>query len=257
MKKPTFDEFYESLYSVRWHNIRDAMLQPPNYYTLSRGLTRDYFLDTASFIAADSLPLPDKGRILDLCAAPGGKALVLAGKMGTGCAITVNEKSPERRNRLKTVLDSHLPEKIFSRIRITGYDAAKWGLYEQDAYDAVLLDVPCSSERHILNSDKHLAKWSQARTKHLSIQAYAMLASALMTVKCGGYILYATCALSIHENDRVVEKLLKRKSEQCEIVPLPEGPGESTRTGVQILPDTAEGMGPLFYSLIQKLDVDS
>lgn len=252
MKKNSFHDYYEQIYTERWPSLSKALTENPKYHSLEKGLKSAYFLDGGSYLAASSLPLSPGGAILDMCAAPGGKTLVLAGRMDGSSSLVANEKSPARRRRLVRVLEEHLPEQTMRRIRITGHNAAKWGMHEQNAYDSILLDVPCSSERHILQSPKHLSQWSPARTKHLAIQAYAMLASSLMAAKPGGHILYSTCALSEKENDEVVAKLLRRKSEECRVVDLPLKTGEPTKYGIHILPDVCGGMGPIYYSLMQK-----
>jgi 5-methylcytosine rRNA methyltransferase NSUN4 len=250
--KPGFMEYYKDIFHDRWEQLYTALLAEPRYHTLRQGLLGPYYLDKASYTAACRLPLSGKHSILDMCAAPGGKALVLAVRMEADARLTLNERSSTRRRRLNMVLETHLPREIRDRLRVTGHDAAKWGLYEQNAYDAVLVDVPCSSERHIAGSPAHMAKWGPARSKHLSIQAYSMLASAFMAVQPGGHILYSTCALLDKENDDVVEKLLSRRPGECEVVTADAEIGEKTVFGVRIMPDRCGGMGPMYYSLLQR-----
>ena len=252
MDKPGFTDYYHDIFQQRWQQLSTALLSKPQYYELKRGLLQPYYLDKASYIAALQLPLAGKRSILDMCSAPGGKALVLASGMEAEAQLTCNERSSERRRRLASVLESHLPPETLKRTKVTGHDASKWGLYEQDAYDAILLDVPCSSERHIISSPSHTEKWSPARSKHLAIQAYAMLASAFMAVQPGGYILYSTCALLDRENDQVVTKLLRRKPNQCRVLSVEADCGETTEHGIQILPDRCSGMGPIYFSLLQR-----
>ncbi len=247
-----FDAYYRGLFSERWAPLHEALLAPPEQIPYSRGLLRPYFLDRASLLAAESLEVGDGHRVLDLCAAPGGKSLVLAGAMGGRGTLTVNERSSARRARLVRVLDEHLPEEVRNRIDVTGHDAARWGLHEQNAYDRVLLDVPCSSERHLLHSPPHLDAWSPARTKHLAVQAYAMLASGFEALVPGGMLLYSTCALSPLENDRVVEKLLRKKGDRCETLALRLPEGEETEHGLQIWPDRSGGIGPIYCARIGK-----
>lgn len=252
MKKIGFSEYYRDIFHDRWESLYESLLSGPHYYSLEEGLLKPYYLDKASYIAARQLPLKGKSAVLDMCAAPGGKALVLAAGMDAAAEITVNERSAVRRNRLKQVLEEHLPGPILSRVQITGHDATKWGLYRKEAYDAVLLDVPCSSERHIVQSDSHVKKWTPARSKHLAIQAYAMLASALMTVRPGGHILYSTCALLDRENDDVIGKLMHREGDTCVALPGEGDFGEKTEFGVQIMPDRCHGMGPIYFALLEK-----
>jgi len=256
-----FETYYRDIFGERWPALREALLRPGTPEPFAKGLVKPYHLDRASVIAALAPGEVGDRRVLDLCAAPGGKTLVLASSLGPQGCIVANERSSDRRRRLKAVLDEHLPPEVRRRIEVTGHDAARWGVHERDAYDLVLLDAPCSSERHVLQSPPHLAAWSPARTKHLAQQAYAMLLSALSAAKPGGFVLYSTCALSPLENDEVVARAAERKPGAFEAVPAPEalrraGPpcpvGEATRFGRQIWPDVADGMGPIYYALLRK-----
>ncbi|MDR3200056.1 MAG: RsmB/NOP family class I SAM-dependent RNA methyltransferase [Spirochaetales bacterium] len=251
--KPDFDEFYSGVFAVRWPALRAALEKEPEPAAFSRGLCAPYYLDPASIAAALCLGETGNARVLDMCAAPGGKTLVLASTLGPEGAITANERSAQRRARLVKVLDEHLLPAERARVSVTGHDAARWGLHEKNAYDSVLLDAPCSSERHLLLNPAHLESWSPARIRHLAQQAYAMLLAALAAAKPGGRVLYSTCALCDEENDGVVRRALKR---------LPGGftvleticalPSEKTLFGRNIRPDAAEGAGPIYFALLEK-----
>ncbi|RKX76619.1 MAG: RsmB/NOP family class I SAM-dependent RNA methyltransferase [Spirochaetes bacterium] len=247
-----FEKYYSDLFGDRWPVLREALLEKPRKIAFSGGLKKPYFMDEASVMAACALEVESSDSILDMCAAPGGKTLVLAAKIGDGGKITSNDRSSARRSRLKKVLDDHLPREKRERVVVTGYDATRWCLYEREAYEKILLDVPCSSERHLLNSEKELETWSSSRTQRLSVQSFSMLASAFEVVKPGGVILYCTCTLSPQENDEVIRRLL-HKRENAGIMNVSSPYGEETEYGLRILPDNAEGRGPIYFSKIKKL----
>lgn len=254
--RTSFDDFYGDIFQSRWSLISKALKNEPAYFPLQlegpdrKG--RTYYLDEASYRTALLLAPCVGEKVLDMCAAPGGKSLVLISSF-PGIDLTANERSANRRTRLKRVLEQHLAPPTMARMKVTGYDARTWFRHEQGAYDRILLDVPCSSERHIINSPPHLTQWSPARTKHLSVQAFTMLASALEVVKPGGTILYSTCALSPLENDGVIEKLHKKRSGRFEIMPVHLPFGEETRYGWQVLPDISDSRGPMYASMIHRL----
>ena len=252
-KKHDFNSYYEELFSDRWPSLKQALLEERKYVRYEKDLLKPYFLDEASVIAAETVDVHPGEYVLDLCAAPGGKTLVLASQLRGEGVLVANERSRTRRARLIKVLEEHLPENTADMVTVTGHDAKTWGLYQKNCYDKVLLDVPCSSERHVFTSPRHFKEWSPSRTKRLAEQAAAMLLSALMTVKEGGVILYSTCALSPAENDGVIRKLLKKKGEFVKLIPVRERWGEKTDFGLHILPDTAEGRGPLYICKIRKL----
>ncbi len=253
-EKLSFDEFYEHFFPGRWTDLKTALLEDPERTAYTEGLVKPYYLDEASILAAKALGVKEGDKVLDMCAAPGGKTLILALKMGKEGTLVSNDRSSARRSRLKKVILEHLPEEIRDNITVTGHDAARWALYEKNTYDRILLDAPCSSERHVLDSPSHMNKWSPARTKHLAVQAYAMLASALEAVKPGGTVVYSTCTVSPVENDGVLEKLLKKKKGRFEFIDPQIPVGEPSEYGWQILPDTAGGIGPMFIAKIKRLN---
>ena len=216
-----------------------------------RGLALAYAMDPASVIAACALPLDTASDVLDLCAAPGGKSLILAERAPAHARLVLNDRSPERRLRLKKVLLDHLPEHVRARISVTGLDGRSIGVRKPASFDAVLLDAPCSSEEHVLLDQTALSRWSSTRSERLSRDQYALLAAALLAVRPGGYVLYATCALSPLENDGVVGRLLERGRHAARTEPVVAELGEATELGWQILPDRG-GCGPMYFSLLRR-----
>jgi len=298
-----FEAYYSALFGGRWQALREALLQETQPVAFSVRGGKPYYLDQASICAAQALPPIDAGSYLDTCAAPGGKTLVLASGMGQGAQIQANELSRARRARLLTVLDEHLPADIRTRIDVTGYDAATLPRYRQAHYDRILLDAPCSSERHVITDEKYLACWTPARIKMLAQRQWALLSAAFLLLKPGGFLVYATCALADAENDGVVQKLLKKYGNAAVVhsgtaatefaaamefaaadteitdgsVPAvhrdtatvepdevnsetvgknttPPILGEKTLFGSRFLPDTCGGAGPLYFSLIEKVN---
>jgi len=261
--KELFFEYYLNLYGDRFETLQQALFLEPHYFSYQYDENSPtYFLDSGSVLAALSLPLKNAKLVLDLCAAPGGKTLIIAKEMEHDAQLTSNEYSKERYIRLKNVIEEHLPEEVSSRVKATCFDGATWCKYYGEYYDAILLDAPCSSERHVLNDEKYLAQWSPSRVKSLAIKQWALLSSAFRVLKSGGYLLYSTCALATEENDGVISKLLKKFDnakileidftkiyKKYENLPLPE----KTKYGYHVMPDTSNGAGPLFFSLIQKL----
>jgi len=163
------------------------------------------------------LHLPKAGIILDACAAPGGKTLVLAGRSGPQVRIEANELSSERRRRLRDVLDGQLPHVTRARVSVTGYDAARLCRTTKNRYDAILLDAPCSSERHVLNSQRALSVWTPARTRQLALRQWSLLSSCFLMLKPGGCLVYSTCSISPMENDGVLRRLVEKYGDHCDI----------------------------------------
>lgn len=281
-----FESYYADLFGGRWPALREALLDAGGPVAYETGLIKAYHLDAASVVAAAALGVQPGDRVLDLCAAPGGKSLVLAAALAEAPTadedrgeLVCNERSSARRARLHRVLDEHLPEAARALVRVTPHDAARWALYEPSSYDRVLADVPCSSEQHVLQSAGALAEWSPTRTKRLAKGAYAIACAAVDSVRPGGRVVYSTCALSPQENDGVVGRLLHRGdgtivaadprdavqaavARHASLHPAFEAaagrrrtrrpPGSPTEHGWMFTPDEDAGLGPIYLAVLER-----
>lgn len=210
-----FDFYYSEIFKNDWAELKTSLLGDNIYVKLQFENCEPYFLDPASICAALTLPLQsddfaESEKILDMCAAPGGKTLVLAANLNENQILFSNERSASRKIRLSKVCSSSLPEKIQNQIRISCSDASTWCRRETNSYNAILLDAPCSSERHVLTDSKYLNDWSPSRIKSLAMEQWALLSSAWRLLAPKSYLLYSTCALNPSENDDVISKLLKK-----------------------------------------------
>lgn len=261
MSEAGFDRYYRELFGDRWPVLRDALLGEVDHHVLAAGSDRPYYLDKAGYELASMFATLPGGEILDLCAAPGGKSLVIALESTDFDRMVANDRSATRRGRLHKVLKEYLPADRLEAVSVTGHDAARWGLFEPASYDRVLADVPCSSERHVLADEHALSSWSASRPKRLAIAARGFLAAAVDSVRPGGFVMYATCALTPLENDQVVERILARRAcvHPARESDLPEATagrwlqfGEATEFGRHVLPDRDAGRGPLYACLLRK-----
>lgn len=230
---------------------KDESLQPERN---ADELLDVYIMDPASVMVARALDVQPGDRVLDMCAAPGGKSLVLIEALQTEGEIYCNDLSPERRERLKKVIQQYVPRTVRDRVWVTGKDAVQFGLKEPESFDRILLDAPCSGERHILENKAAQEEWSPRRTEHLAARQYSLLAAAYLALRPGGRIVYSTCSISPAENDGVVQKLLKKKKTGVKLLeaPLTTG-GERTEAGVAYFPDQC-GFGPLYFAVLQKVE---
>lgn len=264
-----FEQYYSELYGQRWKKIKTAFAnenQAVEYHV--PGAEKSYFLDSASVLAALCLPLDNAENILDLCAAPGGKTLVIASRMPNDAKLSSNERSPERKHRLSVVVETCLPPEISERITVSCSDGSTWCTRQTECFDHILLDAPCSSERHVIADPKYLNNWSLSRIKTVTMEQWALLSSAYRLLTVGGTLLYSTCALCPQENDEMIERLFKKfnkdgtsfkliepspnvdKIKNCAQISLPEW--EKTKYGYMIMPDKQNGAGPIYFSIIKK-----
>lgn len=264
-----FDEYYSSIYVERWSSLKESFSKEAQSVEWKvPGSQKSYFLDSASVLAAVSLPLENSKNILDLCAAPGGKTVVIASRMPSDAVLSSNERSPDRKHRLSVVVQTCLPPEINKNVKVSCSDGSTWCTRQTECFDTILLDAPCSSERHVYNDSKYLNQWSLSRIKTVTTEQWALLSCAFRLLAPGGTLLYSTCALCPQENDEMIRRLIKKFNKEKEIftflepnlqnidlstfsdVKLPEF--ERTEFGYQILPDKSNGAGPIYFCLIKK-----
>ena len=251
----TLDDHFASVFGSRWEaTLKPALLRTPGKVPLEspfEGGRPPYFLDLASLEPVYALELKEGQSFLDLCSAPGGKALAAICLTRGTVTARLNDSSNDRVRRLKAVLYDHLPEEIVTRLRVTCSDGARIGQREPECYHRVLADVPCSAERHHLLAGES-EKWTLSSSKRLAVRQHALLCSAFDATQPGGRIVYSTCSLSPLENDGVITRLIKSRKEKFDVIRSHRDMGEPTEYGTIILPDRHPSYGPIYYSVLQK-----
>ncbi len=251
-----FESHFSTIYGERWPRLRSALLEKPQKVTLANPFGHgfaDYSLDPASLCPVELLA-PQPGEVIaDFCASPGGKSLAMIYSLKGEAQWHCNDLSDGRVARLKAVFHDCLPEAVRSRIFVTKSDASRWGLRRAEQFDRVLVDAPCSGERHLLATPKDIERWSLKSAKGLVVRQHALLCSALDCVKPGGRVVYSTCSIQEMENDGVIRRLQKSRAGKFEVLKQAYQYGESTELGWIILPDTT-GYGPIYSAVIQKIN---
>ncbi len=170
------------------------------------------FLQDPATRHAVELLAPKAGEtVLDACAAPGGKSLAISDAMGTGRVVSLDLPSP-RIERLKQNLSRAKGD--VALVQGDLLQAERLGIFEEHnlpkAYDAVLLDVPCSNTgvmRHRVDVKWRLQVSDFA--KHARQQGDLLSAAARLVVP-GGHLVYSTCSLDAEENDGVISTFLEK-----------------------------------------------
>lgn len=254
-----FENYFSNVYKDRWPAIWEALQQPVKHEMrknafFAEGQTEFYKMDPASIMVARSLKVQPDDLVLDMCAAPGGKSLILAeGLKETGQLIS-NEISKDRRERLMRVFQDYIPKDQRQNIYVKGLDGNQYGLQMPETFDRVLCDVPCSGERHLIENATEFKAWTEKRSRNLAIRQYSLLSSGWLACKPGGRLVYSTCSISPLENDEIIKKLKKRRGiEVLREVDLKENSFiEPTEFGYQILPDTCN-FGPMYFAVMLKV----
>ena len=164
-----------------------------------------YYLQEASAMAPAALLDPKPGeRVLDLCAAPGGKSTQLAGKMQGRGLLVCNEINSKRAKILASnierlgianalVLNEH-PQRLEARFE--GY------------FDKILVDAPCSGEGMFRKEEAAVTDWSEETVLMCARRQAEILHSAAQMLRPGGRLVYSTCTFSPEENEGSVSEFL-------------------------------------------------
>lgn len=181
------------------------------------GYKKHYFypLNISSLLPILALDLQPTDTVLDACAAPGGKSVQITNFLAYPQQLITNDLSPDRSNRLKTTLADF----GLSDVPVFNVPAEKLAFQFPESFDKILVDAPCSSEKHVLNSPKHLQEWSYNRIKVLQKRQIKLVNSLLKALKPGGLLVYSTCALNYQENEEVVSQVLKRSKNTLSLKP--------------------------------------
>ncbi|KAJ8712156.1 hypothetical protein PYW07_004998 [Mythimna separata] len=186
------------------------------------GVFNYYPMDCGSVLAVLALGLHPGDRVLDLCSAPGGKALVALQTLLPD-VIVCNDVSMSRLNRIQRsfrdyLIDFESSNKWRERVIFKRVDGR---LYTDDqGFDKVLVDVPCTTDRHSMMDDENNIFRPDRIKERLRIPEMQsqLLVNALRLVKVGGTVVYSTCSLSPVQNDGVVHMALKQAFEAHSLV---------------------------------------
>jgi len=270
-----FEIYFDQHFGNRWDGLYQALKLPadrkwtnlfsesPEWINSEQGSESDadrektagwYKMDRASAAPVHALSLEKGQRVLDLCAGPGGKAMMILNQIGKEGTLVANEFSSARRVRMQEIFRKLVPEEFKKNLHVSGSDGIRVGMMRSGEFDRVLADVPCSSERHLIEQDE-LGKWTKHRSQFIAKKQYALLCSAGLALRPGGIVVYSTCSISPFENDDVIRRFLKKKSPDGEYeVLLDQESGletERTEFGQQILPDRTQ-TGPMYFAVLKK-----
>ena len=212
-----------------------------------------YPMCAASLLAVLALDIQPNDHVLDLCASPGGKSLAIVQRFDLSNHLTSNEMSQERYARLVHTLKAHVPANIYHKqIRTLHINAARQNIWTT-TFDKILVDAPCSSERHLVNSSStHL--WSVKRSKANARRQIELLRTAMRCVNPEtGTIVYSTCSLSPYENDLVIEQFLKLYPNRVQVHRQVFPFGEATEYGWMVLP---QPWGPFYLCVLHVRDAN-
>jgi 16S rRNA (cytosine967-C5)-methyltransferase len=201
--------------------------------------------DGAAQLVADALSLAAGTRVLDACAAPGGKAAHLL-EREPSLRLLALDVDARRLNRVRETLSRTHGVADF-RVADAS-DVSAW--WDGEPFDAVLLDAPCSATGIVRRQPDVLLHRTADDIVALAALQARLLDALWKTVKPGGVLLYATCSILKHENEHQVAAFLSRTPDARADL-LDASYGHAAGPGRQRLPGE-QGMDGFFYARLLK-----
>ena len=233
----------------------EEALRPSKHPAYYAGLY--YLQEPSAMTPAAMLPVVPGDRVLDLCAAPGGKSTELASKLkGRGMLVSNDISYSRARALLKNLelagaanicVTSEAPEKL----------AGVW----PEFFDKILVDAPCSGEGMFRRDEDMVKDWNEKGPEYYVPIQRRILSQAAAMLKPGGYMLYSTCTFSVEEDEGNVSYVLEKfpQMELC-CLDLDKVPGACGGFGLsgcmRLFPHRLRGEGH-FLALMRKKGGDN
>ena len=234
-------------------------IQPSKHPYYFAGLY--YLQEPSAMTPASRIPVEPGERVLDVCAAPGGKATELGAKLkGEGVLIANDISNSRARGLLK-----NLELLGIGNMMVISEEPGKLVEYFPEYFDKILIDAPCSGEGMFRKDKKMVKAWEEHGPEFFSKLQRSIITQAAAMLKPGGMILYSTCTFDPLENEKTVEYLLETCPEFkicdmegyegfCEGIPkYVEDHSEEYRKTVRIFPHKMQGEGH-YLALVKKGD---
>lgn len=165
-----------------------------------------YIQEPSAMLPSKLLEAKPGERILDLCAAPGGKSTAIAAAMkGEGILIS-NEIHPARAK----ILSGNIERMGIKNAIVTNESPEKLALLFEGYFDRIMVDAPCSGEGMFRKNGEACREWSPDSVRICAERQNHILRQAALMLKPGGTMVYSTCTFSREENEDVIERFLQQ-----------------------------------------------
>lgn len=199
-------------------------------------------LDTLDRLGAAAAPR----RVLDLCAAPGGKSTLWRSLLPDGCLLVANEPIRQRAQ----VLAENLTKWGHPDVVVTSAypeEFAPLGSF----FDIIAADVPCSGEGMFRKDEQAREEWSPEAVIACAERQWGIISDVWPALKQGGYLVYSTCTFNAEEDEHMVERICRELG--AEVIDIPHDPawGAVGTIGLHFYPHRVKGEG-IYMCLLRK-----
>ena len=198
-----------------------------------------YLQEASAMASAAALGAMPGERVLDLCAAPGGKSTQIAAALDSRGLLVSNDPDPSRAQSLAGNLERMGVSNAVVTCALPGRLADRW----PERFDAILVDAPCSGEGMFRRNPASREEWNPASPEGCARRQAEILDQAARMLRPGGRLVYSTCTFNDVENERSVQDFLARHSDFApEDFELP-GAGLSHSGMLRLFPHRLRGDG--------------
>ena len=201
--------------------------------------------------------LQDSIKVLDLCAAPGGKSTLVQSMLNESSLLVSNEVIKARVN----VLAENLTKWGYSNQVVTNNDARDFQRLP-GYFDLVIVDAPCSGSGLFRRDPSAMEEWSLSNVELCSQRQQRILADVLPALKENGVLIYSTCSFSIEEDEAIADWLIEQQGMESMSLSLDpswnivESTSVTGAKGYRFYPDKLKGEG-FFLSCFRKVAGES
>ncbi len=249
---PVSDLFSGSLKQVKWNQEGYYLPERPNFTLDPAFHAGAYYVQEASSMflkeaLIQSIDFKKPLRVMDLCAAPGGKSTLMASLLNENSLLLANEVIKSRVGALK----ENLEKWGFPNYIVSNHDAEEM-IDLEGFFDLVLTDAPCSGEG-LFRKDKNARKeWSENNVQICAARQKRILQAAAMLVAPDGILCYSTCTYNAYENEQNAKWLTQIADFEEVKIDFPQDWGIVQKDfGYQFFPHLLDGEG-FYLSIFRK-----
>ena len=259
MSKDTLLKLYPN---VKEHPIvENGFLYDQDEYKLGKSIYHElgafYIQDPSAMLVSHYLNPRKHEKILDLCAAPGGKSVMASLLMKDTGLLLSNDLSKSRAN----ILLQNVERMGLGNVVVTSFDFSKIKDEFFESFDGIILDAPCSGSGMFRKQEEMRADWTYEKVLKNAATQKELILMAFDMLKEGGTLMYSTCSYSYEEDEEVVEYLLSKRTAKLEYIEDFDGYFRSPKykETIHLFPNKFVGEGHYIAKIIKpgKLAVSS
>ena len=205
-----------------------------------------YIQEPSAMFTVNALKFNGDEKVLDMCAAPGGKSIQIANRIPNGVLVS-NEIVKSR----SEILYSNIERMGLRNVIVANDTPENIGEAYGDCFDVCVVDAPCSGEGMFRRGDDVSNQWNENLDEMCAIRQLEILSHADKTLKQGGKLIYSTCTYSIKENEEVVKTFMSRFDYKLVNVEYPFSKGVDMPEVARLYPHENKGEGQFVAVLIK------